>query len=93
MSDNRTCLCGHDLLWHGVGIGHNACRARTLKDANDVYGWPCHCQGFRTVVPGETMPEPDLLQVLWRLNLAVSRLTDLVDERLPAAPTEPEDDQ
>ena len=83
MNGERICLCYHDLLWHGVGIGQSACKARTFKDASDLYGWPCHCQGFRTVVPGETMPEPDLMAVLWRLNLAITRLTDSIEALAP----------
>lgn len=89
MSEDRTCLCNHDLLWHGVGIGQNACKARMLKDAADLYGWPCHCQGFRRVVPGETMPEPDLMAVLWRLDLAITRLTAGIEALSPR----PDDDE
>lgn len=91
MDDKRICLCEHDLLWHGVGIGSNACKARTLKDAADMFGWPCHCQGFRRVVPGETTPEPDLMQMLWRLDLAITRLADMVAERFPEPEKEPAD--
>lgn len=86
MSTSRTCLCGHDVLWHGVGIGHNECRARELRGDADVFGWPCRCQGFRTVVPGETMPEPDLLQMLWRLDRSLGRLEALLEARLSAPP-------
>jgi hypothetical protein len=91
MSDKRTCLCSHDLLWHGVGIGHSACRFRAWV-AGDVNGIACHCQGFRTVVPGETMPEPDLLQMFWRLDLVLSRIEATLRELVPAAAT-PEDDR
>ena len=82
MTRERTCLCSHDVLWHGIGMSGGACKFRAMTATGADYA-SCHCQGFRTVVPGNMLPETDMLQMFWRLEVTLSRIEALLDDRLP----------